>query len=497
MASNTTPPRKAMLFTVSSIETQVYDAIFIGSGWASRPAAERVVKAGLTALIIDNELMGGDCPFWACVPSKALLRPSEALEAANAVGGARERLTNQKVDAQAVFARRNAITREWDDTKLLVPVMLATGTDLLRGKAKLVGVKKVSVASDEGQTIEITARHAVAICTGSVPVIPDISGLKEAKPWTPREATSSSVVPKTLVVIGAGAVGCEMATAYSSLGSNVTVITHSKEILTTADSEAGEAVRKGLEARGVQFLLDTSVTRVERAADGNALVKTSSGASISASEILVATGRRARTNDCGLEVFYLPVNGRPVEVDESLRVKGIPGDWLYSIGDVNGRSPLTHMCKYQGRVAGTAIVRSAQGHSVPANAPWAATSATADHHAIPQVVFTQPALASVGLTQAMAEKHNRRVRVIKTPAVTVGALLHGDNFGEGWAQWVVDGESEKLLGMTVVGQDVTELIYPATVAIAGGLRLEQLAHAVPCFPTMSEVYLNLLEAAGL
>ena len=497
MQSDTAPNRNARLFSVSSIETHTYDAVFIGSGWASRPAAERVVKAGLTALIIDNELVGGDCPFWACVPSKALLRPSEALDAANAVGGARERLINHKVDTQAVFARRNEFTREWDDTKLLVPATLATGTDLLRGKAKLVGVRKVSITSNEGHEAEIFARHAVAVCTGSVPVIPSIPGLKEAQPWTPREATSSSIVPKHLVILGAGAVGCEMATAYSSFGSNVTVVTRSGEILSSVGREAGEAVRQGMEAHGIQFLLNATITRVDRADDGVSVVTSSLGATIPASKILVATGRRPRTDDCGLEVFGLPVDGSPIEVDESLRVKGVPGNWLYAIGDVNGRSPLTHMCKYQARIAGTAIVKQVQGHSTMVRAPWDATSATADHQAIPQVIFTQPALAAVGLTEDMAKKQNRSVRVINSSAVTVGALLHGDNFGAGWAQWIVDVESEKLLGMTVVGQDVTELIHPATVAIVGGLRLKQLMHAVPCFPTMSEVYLNLAEAAGL
>ena len=497
MASDTASEKKARLFTVSSIETHIYDAIFIGSGWASRPAAERVVKAGLTALIIDNELVGGDCPFWACVPSKALLRPSEALDAANAVGGARERLINQRVDTHAVFARRNAFTREWDDTKLLVPATLATGTDLLRGKAKLVGVRKVSITSKEGHTVEVLARHAVAVCTGSVPMIPNIPGLKEAQPWTPREATSSSLVPNHLVILGAGAVGCEMATAYSSFGSNVTVVARSSEILSHVDREAGEAVRQGLEARHIQFLLNASVIRVDRAKDGGCVVTTSSGATIPASKILVAAGRKPRTDDCGLEAFGLPVDGSPIEVDESLRVKGVSDNWLYAIGDVNGRSPLTHMCKYQARIAGMAIVKQAQGHSTTVQAPWDAISATADHQAIPQVVFTQPALAAVGLTEDMAKKQNRRVRVIKSSAVTVGALLHGDNFGAGWAQWIVDTESEKLLGMTVVGQDVTELIHPATVAIVGGLRLNQLMHAVPCFPTMSELYLNLAEAAGL
>ena len=499
MATTSSTAKEGTLFSVSSLETKAYDVILIGSGWASRPVAERAVRAGLTALIIDNELMGGDCPYWACVPSKALLRPSEALEACSAVGGARERLANPNstVDTKAVFARRDAFTRGWDDTKLLVPAILATGTDLLRGTGKLVGVKKVAVISNEGVSIDLVARHAVVVGTGSTPVIPTIHGLEEAESWiwTPREATSSSEIPEHLVILGAGAVGCEMATAYCSFGSKVTVMSHSKEILPKIDPEAGEIIRRGLEARGVRFLLQESITRVEQAEDGSIVVRSALGLSVSASKILVAAGRKPRTDGCGLELFDIPVDGTPIDVDESLRVKGL--QWLYAVGDVNGRSPLTHMCKYQGRIAGTAIVRQVQGSPITSRAHWDAISATADQQAIPQVVFTQPALASVGLTRIVAEKQNRRVRVIRSPAVSVGALLHGDNFGQGWAQWIVDVESEKLVGMTVVGQDVAELIHGATIAIAGGLRLNQLAHAVPCFPTMSEVYLNLAEAAGI
>ena len=441
--------------------------------------------------------MGGDCPFWACVPSKALLRPSEALEAAKAVGGAKERIASDKIDVQATLERRDAMTRGWDDEKFLVPVMLETGTNLLRGTGKLVGEKRVAVTSKEGETVELTARHAVAVCTGSVPVIPNVPGLKEAKPWTPREATSSSKIPEHLIVVGAGAVGCEMATAYASFGAKVTVISPTMEILPKVDSEAGKLVREELEASGVQFFLQTHITHVERKDDGTIVVTGSPDMKISGSEILIAAGRRPRTDGCGLETFGLPVDGTPIEVDESLGVKSVPGHWLYAAGDINGRAPLTHMCKYEGRIASNAIIQRAKGEKLPAHTPWGAVSATADRVAIPQVIFTQPAVASVGLTRTTAEKQNKSVRIIETAAVTVGALLHGDTFGQGWAQWVVDNRSNKLLGMTVVGKDVTELIHAATVAVVGGLSLEQLAHAIPCFPTMSEVYLNLADAAGL
>ena len=503
MASSANNNAKGTLFSVSSLQTNVYDVICIGSGWAARSLAARAVKAGLTALVIDKDLIGGDCPFWACVPSKALLRPSEALDAANTVGGAKERITRETVDVQAVFRRRDTFTGGWDDEKLLVPITLETGADILRATGKIVGEKKVAVKSQDGHNAELTAHRAVAVCTGSVPTIPDIPGLKEAKPWTPREATSSSKVPTHLVIIGAGAVGCEMATAYSSLGSKVTVVNPSAEILSNLDHKAGRIVRNALEARGVEFLLQTSITQVQRNEDTSIILSTSSGASITASELLIAAGRKACTQDSGLDAFALPIDGTPLRVDESLCVKlpaGTTNNWLYAVGDINGRAPLTHMCKYQGRIAANAIIRFAKmgQQDVPSEPTlWDSVSATADHLALPRVIFTQPAVASVGLTRAAAEKQGRAIHTIEAPARTVGASLHTDTFGEGWAQWIVEAETNKLLGMTVVGQEVTELIHAATVAIVGGMRLEQLAHAVPPFPTMSEVYLNLAEAAGL
>ena len=399
MASSSTSVTKGTLFATTSLKDQVYDVICIGSGWAARPIAQRAVAAGLTALLIDNELMGGDCPFWACVPSKALLRPIEALHAAGAVAGARQRLTKDTVDVDAVFAHRTAFTRGWDDEKLLVPTIIETGTDLLRGMGRLVGEKKVVVTLNDGHTVELTARHAVAVCTGSVPSIPDVLGLKEAKPWTPREATSSSTVPQHLIVLGAGAVGCEMATAYSGFGAKITLVTAGTEILPKVDKEASELVRKALESRGVRFLLETTLTKAHRTEDKAITVTTSTGEIITASELLVATGRRPQTNGCGLELFGIAVNEAPVDVDESLRVKSVAGNWLYAVGDINGRSPLTHMCKYQGRIAANAIVQQARGGDTSKQTAWNRTSATADHYAVPQVIFTQPAVASTGLRE--------------------------------------------------------------------------------------------------
>jgi pyruvate/2-oxoglutarate dehydrogenase complex dihydrolipoamide dehydrogenase (E3) component len=480
---------------ISSLKTHTYDVICIGSGWAGRVTAARVVKAGLTAIIVENELVGGDCPFWACVPSKVLLRSGEALTAAKKVGGAREKLVGDTVDVQGVFKRRDEMTAGWDDGQILVPMVEKSGAHLVRGTGRLTGVKKVEVKAPDGQTVELEALHAVVLCTGSHPLMPDVPGLKETNPWGPREATSASKVPGHLVILGAGAVGCEMATAFSSFGSRVTMITNSDEILPKIDPEGGKLVRESLVARGVQFYLSTKAVRASRKAINSVEVELPNGEIISGTEILIATGRKANTAGIGLEMFGLPTDSSAIPVDESLCVDSVPNRWLYAAGDINGRSPLTHMCKYHSRIASQAIITAARG-THKSRRDWDEISATADHAAIPQVIFTDPVVASVGLTRTAAQLTGRSVREITAPVWTVGAMIHADGYRNGWAQWIVDGTSNKLLGATFVGEGVTDLLHASTVAIVGGMTLEQLAHAVPSFPALSEVYLNLLEAAG-
>jgi pyruvate/2-oxoglutarate dehydrogenase complex dihydrolipoamide dehydrogenase (E3) component len=486
----------------SSLKSHVYDVISLGSGWAGRVIAARAVAAGLTAVVVERELIGGDCPFWACVPSKGLLRPDEALDGAKHISGAKERLVSENigVDVEAVFRRRDALTSGWDDTAHLIPIVEKSGTDIVRGIGKIIGEKKVAVEKGD-ERIELEARHAVAICTGSEPIIPNVPGLAEAKPWGPREATSSSIVPKHLIILGGGVVGSEMATAYSSYGAQVTIVHQSTELLPRLDPEAGRLVRESLASHGVTTLLSTSIVSVQRQIPGGPVtVQLSSGESISGSEILVAAGRRPITQQVGLESIGLKSfvdSGHSLPVDESLLVTGVPGNWLYAAGDVNGRALLTHTSKYHGRIAANAIIARAKGVFPSHPTKFDSVSATADLVAVPQVIFTSPTVASVGLTRTAAHREGRAVREVTAPAATLGAILHADGYAAGWAQWIIDARSGVLLGATIVGQDAAELLHASTVAIVGGLKIEQLVHAIPPFPTMSEVYLNLIDAAGL
>jgi dihydrolipoamide dehydrogenase len=492
----------------SSLSTTTYDVISIGSGWAGRIAAARCVKAGLTALVIEKELVGGECPFWACVPSKALLRPPEALDDARHVTGAREKLVNgdAKVNPAAVFARRDEYAAGWDDSKHLVPMVENSGTHLVRGVGRITGVRKVNVSlhieGQEPQSIGLVARQAVIVNTGSQASIPDIPGLRDAKPWTAREAASSSFAPSTLFIMGGGVVGCEMATIYQKLGSNVVLASRSDELLPRLDFEAGKLVRERLVKLGAEILTSTAVTKVNRLEDGSLTIEVESAGqtkSYTASEILVATGRIPTTQNIGLENLGLALSSdAPLIVDDSLLMTSIPSNkdtpWLYATADVTGRALMSHTSKYHGRVAGNAIIARSKGTFQEG---VGSVQASADHYAVPQVIFSDPQVASVGLIRDEAKSRGFSIRAITAPVQTLGANLHAEGYEPGWAQWVVDAQSDVLLGATFVGSGVADLLHASTVAIVGKMTLEQLVHAIPPFPTMSEVYLNLLDAAGL
>jgi dihydrolipoamide dehydrogenase len=354
----------------------------------------------------------------------------------------------------------------------------------------------VEVLDGEGGTRLLAARHAVALCTGSAAALPPIDGLDGIGAWTSREATSAEAVPPRLAVVGGGAVACEMAAAWSSLGSRVTVLVRGKGLLTAWEPFAGQAVADGLRAAGVEVRTGAQVTRVARdGRDGAVTARLDDGSTLECEEFLVAAGRWPRTEDLGLESVGLEP-GSWLEVDDSCRVTAVPGGWLYAAGDLNHRALLTHMGKYQGRACGTAIAARAAG--APAHpGPWDKWSATADHAAVPQVVFTRPEVAAVGLSERQARQAGLRVRAVEYPIGDVsGAALFADGY-TGHAKLVVDEERSVIVGCTLAGPEVGELIHAATVAVVGEVPLSRLWHAVPAFPSVSEIWLRLLEQYGL
>jgi dihydrolipoamide dehydrogenase len=463
--------------------TTEYDLIVIGAGAVGENVADRAVQGGLTVLIVESELVGGECSYWACMPSKVLLRSGMALRAAQKVGGAKEAATG-KLDVAAVFARRTSIIHDWNDEGQ-VKWLDGAGIDLVRGWGVITGVKEVTV----GDTV-YTARHAVCIATGSAALLPDIPGLKEANPWTSRDATSAKSAPKSLAIIGGGVVAVEMATAYASFGTEVTLLARGG-LLSNEEPFAGELVAASLGELGASVRLGVEPSRVSTT-DGSFTVDLNDGSVVKAEKLLVATGRAPRSTGIGLENIGL-TSGDWLEADDTLRVTGF--DWLYATGDINHRVLLTHQGKYQARAAGDVIAARALGKSVD-DAPWGSHVATADHQAVPQVTFSDPEVASVGLTAASAEKAGYDIRVIDYDLGWIaGASVQADDY-QGKARMVVDEKRKVILGVTFVGQDVSELLQAATFAIVGEIPLDRLWHAVPAYPTLSEIWLRLLETYG-
>jgi dihydrolipoamide dehydrogenase len=470
--------------SMGGARAKTFDVVVLGAGSTGENVADVVVRGGLSAALVESELVGGDCSYWACIPSKALLRGPEALGEARAIRGAAAAVTGE-LGVEETLARRSSFTGDGDDAGQVKWVSSA-GIELLRGTGRLDGERSVVVDADGGE-IHLTARHAVAVCTGSDAVVPPVEGLRELSPWSPREATSAKQVPDRLLVVGGGVVGCEMATAYAALGSQVTLVELGERLLPGLEPAAGQAITTSLRDKGVDVRLGTNVTTARR--DGTEVVLTTADDEVRGDEVLVAVGRRPKTTDLGLATVGLEA-GEHLNVDDTLRVRGVP--WLYGVGDVNGRRLLTHMGKYQARQAGAAVVARARGDEV-VTTDWSPFVATADAVATPSVVFTDPQVASVGYTVAEADRAGLPHRVIEYDLGSVaGAALFADGY-RGTAIAVVDPEREVLLGMTLVGPAVGELIQAATIAIVGEVPISRLWHAVPAFPTISEIWLRLLE----
>jgi dihydrolipoamide dehydrogenase len=465
-----------------------YDVVVLGAGPVGENVADRTRAAGLSTAIVESELVGGECSYWACMPSKALLRPAIARADARRVPGLRH-LVEGPLDTAEVLSRRDYETGNWKDDGQ-VAWLESVGAVLYRGHARLAGPRRVVVDAPDGGRRLLTARHAVVVSTGSRALLPDLPGLAQVRPWTSREATSARTAPGRLIVVGGGVVAVEMATAWRSLGSEVTVLVRGKGLLPRMEPFAGELIAEALGESGVEVRTGTSVTAVSRE-NGTVVALTDTGDRLEADEILFATGRAPRTDDLGLDTVGLE-SGAWLPVDDSLRVTG--SDWLYAVGDVNHRALLTHQGKYQARIAGAAIAARAAGVPLLESDPWGAHAATADHAAVPQVVFTDPEAAAVGLSLAEAEQAGHRVRAVDVEFSSVaGAGLYADGY-RGRARMVVDLDREILRGVTFVGPAVGELIHSATIAVAGEVPVDRLWHAVPSYPTLSEVWLRLLEA---
>jgi dihydrolipoamide dehydrogenase len=426
------------------------------------------------------------------VPSKALLRPVIALSDVRRVDGARQAVTGA-LDPGGAFGRRDRYVSNWDDTGQ-ADWVAGIGATLIRGHGRLDGPRQVVVTTSSRDETRLAARHAVVVCTGSRPALPDLPGIAEARPWTNRQATDSSAVPEHLAVVGAGGVGVEMATAWRGLGSKVTLLARGAGLLPKMEPFVGEFIGRGLSDAGVDVRAGVSVRSLSRPnPEGRLTLRMDDGTQLQVDEVLFATGRAPLTDDIGLETIGLRP-GSWLDVDDTCQVRAVDDGWLYAAGDVNHRALLTHQGKYQGRIAGTAI--GARAARTPLDTePWGTHATTADHYAVPQAFFTDPEAAAVGLTAEQAVQSGHRVRTVDVEIgeVVKGAQLYADGYS-GRARMVVDEDQRCLLGVTLVGPGATEMLHSATIAVAGQVPIARLWHAVPCFPTVSELWLRLLEA---
>jgi dihydrolipoamide dehydrogenase len=478
-----------------------WDVVVIGGGPAGENVAQYAIQdSDRTAVIVEAELLGGECSYWACMPSKALLRPVGMLDAGRALPGVSTLLSARELDLQAVLARRDKFTHNHDDSGQ-VEWATRNGIDVIRGRGRLTGEKAVEVTAGDGRTRIVRARHAVVIATGTTASIPPIDGLREAHPWTSRDVTNLREVPDRMAVIGGGVVACEATTWLSGLGAReVTVIEPEARLLAQQEPFVGALIFEQFERRGIGLLVGTGVDAVSRPAakdtgvgriHGGPATVSAGGSSFEVDEVVVAAGRTPATRDIGLEQVGIDVSDSHgyLETDDHMSVTGA-GDWLYSIGDANGRALLTHMGKYQGRIAGDVIAARAEGGSIDGSR----YRDVADHDMVPAVVFTDPQVASVGLTESRAREKGVDAEGIEydLAAVAGASLLRDDYVGR--AKLVVDRATDTLVGATFVGDEVAELLHSATTAIVGKVPLATLWHVVPSYPTVSEIWLRLLEA---
>jgi dihydrolipoamide dehydrogenase len=465
-----------------------FDVIVVGGGVAGVAAVRKLASVGLSVALVEDRLVGGECHYWGCNPSKTLLRPIEVFNLAKAVPGVREAISDRKLDVSAVFAKRDELIEHLSDQDRTASLQQA-GVAVFHGFGRLSGERTVRVAYALGDTTEavLTARHAVVLATGTRPNVPEIPGLAQARPWTNRDLTTMTRVPPRALVVGGGPVAVEFATILSGLGSAVTLLVREDCLVCNCEPEARELVARSLRSRGVTIHFETELSSVARPVAGGPVSATFQGQTIEVDEIVLAAGRRTNTDNLGLETLGLP-GGEIVSVNNHLQAVGVTGGWLYALGDTTGRARLSHISTYHGRVVADIIAAVAAGRQLSED-----QLAARDAGNLAQVIHTDPQVAWVGRTesQARAEGFAVRTRTADYPGAVSFLALYRDGF-EGWAKLVINDETNTLLGATFVGPQFSELVQAATLAVVAQVPVSLLRHAVAPHPTVNQVWDPLL-----